>query len=121
MYLRDFVSRLFDVAPVGVPVDHHSGAALATKQVVDGCLQRLALDVPERHVDGSDRRHGHWPAPPVGAAIEILPNVFRLERIAPDQARDQMVGQVRRHGQLTAIQRGVAESVDAFVGKNLQT
>ena len=120
MILRDFLGSLFDVAPIGVSVDHHSGSALAAEQVVDGRFQRFALDVPESHVDGGDRRHRDGAATPVRAAVQILPNVFGLKRIASDKARDEVVGQIRRDGQFPPVQSRIAQSVNPFVSRNLQ-
>jgi len=57
---------------------------------------------------------------PVRAAVEILPDVFALEWIAPDQAGDKVVVKVRGHGEFPAVQRGVAEAVDALVCRDFQ-
>ena len=91
--LCDLVSSFFDVATVGVTIDQNSRPALAAKQVVDGSLQGFAFDVPEGHVDGGDGGHGDGAAAPVGSAVEILPDVFDLKRIAADEAGDQVVRQ----------------------------
>ena len=101
-------------------IDQNLVAALASEQVVDRNAERLALDVPQRHVDGRDGGHGHRPSTPVGAAVEIVPDVFRLKRIAPDQARHQVILQIARYRQLASVQSRVAQSVDALVGFDLQ-
>ncbi len=72
----DFVDGLFDVAAIGVAVDHDAGSALSAEKVVDGSVEGFAFDVPESDVDGADRGHGDGAATPVGAAIEVLPDVF---------------------------------------------
>ena len=90
--LPDGVEGFFDVAAVGVGVDEDTLAALAAEQVVDGRVERFALDVPQRHVDGGDGGHRDRAAPPVGSAIEILPDVFDLERIAADEAGKHVLG-----------------------------
>ena len=68
------------VVAVGVAVDHHPVAARAAEQLVDRQAGRLALDVPQRGVDGGDRGHRHRPAPPVGAVVEVLPGVLDARR-----------------------------------------
>ncbi len=116
----NFVGGLFDVSAVGMAIDEHAGPALAAEKVVDGSFQGFAFDVPESHVDGGDGGHGDRAATPVRAAIEVLPDVFRLEWVAADETRDEMIGQIRCYGQLAAVQRRVAETVNALIGRNLQ-
>ena len=70
----------------------HVVARAAAEQLVDRHAERLALDVPQRGVDRGDRRHRHRPAPPVGALVEVLPDVLDAARVAPDQQRDHVVG-----------------------------
>lgn len=110
------INGLLDVHTVSMCVDHHALAALAPEQVIDRSIQRLALNVPKRHVNRAYRRHGYWPAPPVRAAIEILPDIFRVSGIAPDEAGDDVFAEIADHRKFAAVQRAVAESVDAFVG-----
>ena len=105
---------------VGVAVDHHVVARLAAQQLVHRHAQRLALDVPQRRVDRRDRRHRHRPAAPVRALVKVVPDVLDAPRVAPDQQRDHVVGQVARDGQLAPVQRRVAEPVHAALGLDLQ-
>ena len=65
--LRDFLPGLLNIATIGVPVHQHSCSALPSEQVIDGRLQGFPLDIPEGHVDGSNRRHGYGAAAPVRA------------------------------------------------------
>jgi hypothetical protein len=78
-------------------------AAWAAEQVVDRRLQGFAFDIPKRHVDGCDGRHGYGAATPICAAIEILPYVFRLKRIPADQARNDVVLKIGSHGKFTPL------------------
>ncbi len=117
---QHLVDRLLEVAPVGVAVDQHARAAGAAEQLVQRQPGGLGLQVPQRGVDRRDRAHRHRPAPPVRAAVQVLPDVFDLVRVAADQARDHMVGEVARDGQLAAVERGVAEAREALVGLDLQ-
>jgi hypothetical protein len=90
-------------------------AALATQQVIERCVERLALDVPQRHVHGGDRAHGHRPFAPVRTAIKILPDVIGLKWIAADDARNDIFRKVAGYGKLAAVQRAIPKPVDAFV------
>ena len=120
LVLRDGRDGVFEVAPVGVAVHQHAVARSAADQVVDGRVERLALDVPQRRVDGGNRRHRHRAAPPVRALVEVLPDVFDPPGVAADEARNHVIGQVAGHGQLAAVERRVAEPVHAFFGHDLQ-
>src|SRR5580693_9308261 len=84
----DFVDGFLDVAAVGVAVDHDAGAAFSTEKVVNRSVEGFALDVPQGDVDRANRSHGYGAAAPIRAAIEILPDVFGLKRIAADEARN---------------------------------
>ena len=114
------VHGLCDVAPGSMGIDQDMVAALAAEQVVDRDTERLALDVPKRHIDGRDGGHGNRPSPPVRTAIEIMPDVFSLKRIAPDQARNEVILQIADDCQLASIQGRIAQAVDALVGFDFQ-
>lgn len=77
--LGHFVFCFFDVSPVGVSIDEDRGAAPATQKIVDRRIERFALDVPQRHVDRRNRRHGNRAAAPVCTTVEVLPDVLALE------------------------------------------
>ena len=96
--LPDGVEGFGDVRSVGVGVDEAALAGLAAEKVVDGRVEGLALDVPEGDVDGGDGGHGDGAAPPVGSAIEILPDVFGLEGVAADEAGEDVVLEVGGYG-----------------------
>src|SRR5690606_32516724 len=76
-------------------------------------------DVPERGVDAGNRAHGHRAAPPIGAAIEILPDVLDLVRVTPDQAGNDMLFEIGHDRQFAAIERRVTNAVKALVGHDL--
>lgn len=50
----------------------------------------------------------------------ILPQVLGGKGIASDEARQHMLLEVCGDGQLAAIQRGIAQTVQTFVGFNAQ-
>ncbi|MEI9886499.1 MAG: hypothetical protein WDN08_08345 [Rhizomicrobium sp.] len=41
-------------------------------------------------------------APPIGAAIEILPDILDAVGVAPDQAGDDVIGEVARDAEFAA-------------------
>jgi glucuronate isomerase len=116
----ELVERLFDRLPVRVTVDHDARTATAAEKLVKRHLRDFRFDVPERHVDGCDRRHRHRTSAPVRSAIKILPNVFDLMRIAADQARNHVFFEVRDDSELAAVESRVAETEDTFVGDEFQ-
>jgi hypothetical protein len=117
---QHLVHRGLDVAAVGMAVDHHVLAAGAAQQLVQRHAGGLGLQVPQRGVHRGDGAHGHRPAPPVGAAVQVVPDVLDLVRVAPDQAGDDMVGEVAGHRQLAAVERRVAQAGEALVGLDLE-
>jgi hypothetical protein len=102
-----------------VAVDHHVLARGAAEQLVERQAGDLSLDVPQGHVDGSNGRHRYRPAPPIGTAIEILPDILDAMGVAADQAGNDMVGQIARDGELAAVERSVADPRAVF-GLDLQ-
>src|SRR5207249_3088168 len=87
----DGVEGFGNIGAIGVGVDEAALTGLAAEEVVDGDVEGLALDVPEGDVDGGDGGHGDGAAPPVGSAIEILPDVFGLEGVSADEAGEDVV------------------------------
>src|ERR1019366_3995500 len=87
----DFLHGLVDIAPIGVPIHQYPGSALASEQVVRGRVERFAFEIPQSHVDRTDRGHGYRTTAPIRAAIEVLPNVLGLKRVAPNEAGDHMI------------------------------
>ena len=90
----DVVEEGGHVGAAGVRVDQDAVPGPAAEQLVHGESGGLALDVPQGRVDGGDGRHGDRAAPPVGALVEVLPGVLDPRRVAADEARDHMVGEV---------------------------
>ena len=116
----DLVHRLGNVAAIRVTIDHHAVATAPAEKLVERQLRDLRLDVPQCRVDGGDRAHRHRTAPPVRAAIEVLPRILDAGRIAADQRGDHMVAEIGGDRQLAPVEGGVADAVDAFVGLDLQ-
>ena len=108
---RDLVGSLVDVAAVGMTVDEHACAAAPAEQLVQRHAGHLGLEVPERRVHRSNRCHGHGPAAPVRAAIEELPDVLDLVRVAAQQARHDVLAQVGDDRELASVQGRVADAV----------
>lgn len=97
-------------------VNQHAISAFPAKQVVHGSVQRLALDVPEGHIDRGNGSHCYGAAAPVGSSIQVLPNVLGLEWIAADQARYDVLFKIRSDSELAAVQGGVTQAENALVG-----
>jgi len=120
LVVEGHIDRILDRDAVGVAVDHDGLARGAAQKLVKRQAGHLGLDVPQRHIDGGDGRHGHRAAPPVGALVEILPDVLDLVGVAADKAGNDVVGEIAGDGQFAAVERGVADAVDALVGLDLQ-
>src|SRR5215469_10189307 len=101
-------------------VHQNSGSAFSAEQVVNRRVESFPLDVPKRHVNGSNRSHGYRATPPVRAPIQVLPDIFALGGIAPHQAWNYMLGEIGCHRQFPSIQGGIAESVDPLIRRNLE-
>ncbi len=109
-----------DGLAVGVTVDGDARSAGAAQQLIDRQARDLALDVPQRHVDGRQGGHGHRTAAPVRAAIEELPDVLDLMGVTADQAGDHVIPQEADHRQFAPVQGGVADPGDSVLGRDLQ-
>jgi hypothetical protein len=118
--LADRLDGLVDGAAVRVAIHHHALARGAAQELIHRRVQGLAADIPERGIDGADRRHRDGTASPVRALVEVLPRVLDLPRIATDEQRDDVIDQVTRDRELTSVQRGVAESEDSVLGDQFQ-
>ena len=80
----DCLNCVLDVLPAGMAVNQNAVTGSPSQQLVDGHIQGLALDVPERGIHSRDRAHGHGAAAPVRALIKVLPDVLDPPRIPPD-------------------------------------
>jgi hypothetical protein len=107
------------VAAGGVAVRECAGAAGAAEELVDRQSGHLALDVPQGDVDRRDGRRRHRAAPPVRASVRVLPGVLDGVCVASGQ-QGRVLAQVGRHGEFTAVQRGVAEAGQAVLGGDAQ-
>ncbi len=116
----DLVDHLGDGRAVGVPVHGDPVTAPAAEELVDGEAGGLALDVPERGVDGRDGRHGDRTATPVAALVEVLPGVLDAGRVPAHEERADVVGEVAGDGQLAAVESRVADAGDALVRGDLE-
>ena len=115
------VEGLSNVVAVGMAVDHHAVAAGTPEELIQRQSGYFAFDVPQRGVNRGDSAHGDRPAPPVRAAVEVLPDVLDAGRIAPDQGGRDVFFEVCSDGELAAVQRRIADSMDALIGFNHQS
>src|SRR6516162_2408714 len=81
----DFIDSLLHILSIRVAVHENAASAFPAEEVVHRSVQRLALDVPERHIDSSNGGHCYRPAAPVRSTIQVLPDVFALKRISSDE------------------------------------
>jgi hypothetical protein len=103
-----------------VGVGEDAIAYRAAEQLVHRQAGRLALDVPQGEVDGADGGHRDRPASPVRPAVQVLPGVLDPGRVESDEQRVDMVAQVRRDRELTAVDSGVAVPDEAVGGAELE-
>src|SRR5438270_792386 len=82
----------------------------SAQQIVDRCVERFALDVPQRHINGSNRGHGDWTRAPVSAAIGILPDILGLKGIAANKAGDHVISEIAGDGEFAAVQRAITQA-----------
>ena len=107
----------------GVGVDAQFVPAGAAQQFVDRHAQRLALDVPQRLIDGADAAVDHRSAAlaPEGLAEEPVPHLLDAKRVCADQV---MLGHILDHAESGRCARAVgqghfAQSADPLVGSDL--
>src|SRR6266404_6175188 len=105
-----------DVLSISVAVNHDGLAGGTGEQLIDGNVERFALNVPERGIDGGDRGHGNGAAAPIRAFVKILPSVLDAACVAADEKRNDVIGEIAGDGEFAAVERGVTEAVDAVFG-----
>src|SRR5258706_4459548 len=116
--LGDGGDCVVDIFAAGVTVHEDSVTRRAAEQLVDGNVEGFALDVPERGIDRGYRRHGDRTAAPVRTFVEIMPSVFDAPRVAADENRDYVIGEIAGDGEFAAVKRGVTETVEAVFGRD---
>ena len=85
------------------------------EQLIDRHAERLALDIPERDVDGRERGATAPSDGEEAAAGQGLPEMLDAEGILPDQQWLEMLDRAS-DGQLAPGQAGLADAGDAFIG-----
>ena len=101
-----------------VHIDRNGVADLAAQQLVNGDVQRLALDVPQGHFHPGQGAHEHGAAPPVGVPVAVVAEGFDVVGIFADEVTFQIVDR-RLNGQFPVFQRGFAPAVNTRVGFHL--
>ena len=94
-------------------------AAVAPEEVPHRRAEQLAFDIPQRHVDTGNSGHGDRASPPVGAAVQVLPNCFYIACFTPDEQGGHVLGQVGGDGHLPPIESGIANPVRAVLSLDL--
>ena len=112
---RHILERVLQVLAIGMRIHQHALATLAAQQVIYRRFERLAFNVPQCYVHCGNRSHRHRTPTPIRAAVQILPDIFCLEWVATDQARNHMLRQVGGNGHLAPVQRAIAQAIDSFI------
>ena len=90
------LDQLLDCATAHVRVADHLVAHQAAEQLVDRDVERLALDVPQRDVDGRERRPGDTVMREEEPADHALPEVLDPHRVFADKDRGRSLRTHRR-------------------------
>ncbi len=114
--LRVVIHHFINGVTGGVAIDHHARAGGAAQQLINRHVGRFAFDIPQRHIDRRDRRHGDRATTPVGPFVEVLPDVFDLMRIAADQLRADVIFQVGGDRQFPAIEGCITNAGQTLIG-----
>lgn len=93
---------------------------LASEQLIDRLVERLAFDVPQGEVHRADGSHRDRPPAPVDATVEVLPGVLDPVRVQADQQRRDVISQIRRHRQFASVDRSIAPPDDPIIGGDLE-
>src|SRR6267142_5501092 len=87
-------NSVVDIFAAGVAVHQDGFARGAAEQLIDRNVERFAFDVPERGIDRRDGGHGDGAATPVRAFVKILPDIFDAARVAANQKRGYVIGEI---------------------------
>ena len=101
--IGDSFDRLLDVLPTRVAIDKNAVAGSASQQLVDRCVQSFPFDIPKCRVNRGNRAHRDGATAPVRALVKVLPDVFDPSRIASDQERNDMVGEIACDREFAAV------------------
>ena len=104
----------------GIGVGRHLVAHPAAEQLVDRLAQRLADDVPERHLDRADRAVEDRPAARELVAEHVAPQPLDLERRAADHMALGELRDRRLDGRGLPFAGALADAGDAVVGVDLR-
>ena len=115
--LIDQLARLSRFAASGV--DAHAIAHRAAEQPPHRLADRLAGDVPHRHLQAAQRADQDRHRPRVAGAVQHLPVVLDPERVAPDQVAGELLDR-GHHQPPVAVAQRLAVADDAGVGAHLQ-
>ena len=115
--LIDQLARTRRVVAAGVHAD--AIAHRAAEQPPHRLVQRLAGDVPHRHLQPAQRADQDRHGPRVAGPIQHLPVVLDPERVAPDQVAGELVD-CGHHQPPVAVAQRLSVADDAGVGAHLQ-
>ena len=79
----------------------------------------LAFDIPQRHVDCGNGRHGDGPPAPISTPVQVLPDVLDHVGVATNQTWRDMLCQIGNNGHLATIDGRITKPVDPVVSDDL--
>ena len=93
-------------------VDRHPVAHLAAQQPPDRQAERLAEDIPQRHLDAGDGAHADGAEPPEAVLGQGAIGLLDVAGVEPDQQRRQVID-TAAHGAGLPLQRRLAPAMEA--------
>ena len=95
----------------------HLLSRFTAKQLVHRYAEGLTLDIPAGDVNSRNRTHDNRTAE-VNRAVQVLTDVFCIERIFPDQVRCKLPDRIRGRTQKSPVSC-LTQTGDACIGIDL--
>src|SRR5581483_10961701 len=111
---------LLKIRAAGMAIDHYGLARRPSQQLIKRNIETFGFDVPESSIYGSNGAHGDRPTPPVSALVEVMPRVFDLASVTPDQQRNNVIGQIARNREFPPVECRVAETRNSVFCSHFQ-
>src|ERR1043166_3690780 len=90
---------------------------LSADELIHRHVRALALDVPQRHVESTQRVVEYRPVAPIGTRVSVLPEVFDVVRIATASERIEIFFNGGDNGERSLIERGATESIQTWLAR----
>ena len=96
-------------------IDLHLIPAGSAHQLIDRCVEHLALDVPQRLINAGQCAHQHTAAAVKTGTVDGGPNAFNVSRIGTDQVIPVFLN-TGKHCLCVTLQNCLTPTGDAFIG-----